>query len=150
LARAELGTIARQRQSDPPQLIELLRGDLDWIVLKALQKDRTRRYATARELARDIEHHLSNQPVTARPPSRLYRLGRLSRRHRFALSTALGLLAALSLVLGVCSYLWVRQRDAKRRADATTVALKLSPQESKLRQLSNLAAESRRAGRLAE
>src|SRR6185369_8446152 len=78
----ELTTTAQRRGSDPPRLINLLRGDLDWIVMKALEKDRTRRYETANGLAQDIERHLSNQPVAARPPSKIYRFQKLVRRNR--------------------------------------------------------------------
>jgi len=94
----ELTTTAQRRGSDPPRLINLLRGDLDWIVMKALEKDRTRRYETANGLAQDIERHLSNQPVAARPPSKIYRFQKLVRRNRLACAAALSL--ALALVLG--------------------------------------------------
>ena len=58
----------------PPKLIHLVRGDLDWIVMKCLEKDRTRRYETANGLAADLKRHLNNEPVVARPPSAAYRL----------------------------------------------------------------------------
>src|SRR6185312_4222536 len=70
----ELDATARRRHSEPPKLISLVRGDLDWIVLKALEKDRMRRYETANGLAMDVERYLENEPVLARPPSRIYRL----------------------------------------------------------------------------
>ncbi|MHC4103282.1 MAG: tetratricopeptide repeat protein [Planctomycetota bacterium] len=70
-----------------------MRGDLDWIVMKAMEKDRTRRYATAQELAQDIERHLANEPVTASPPSASYRLHKMVRRNR-------GTVVAASLVIG--------------------------------------------------
>ena len=74
LAGDELTTVAKRRQAEPPKLIHLLRGDLDWIVMKCLEKDRTRRYETANGLALDIQRHLNNEPVVARPPSRLMRI----------------------------------------------------------------------------
>ena len=67
-------TVARQRRAAPTQLTSALRGDLDWIVMRCLEKDRARRYDTAHELADDVRHHLRHEPVTARPPSALYRL----------------------------------------------------------------------------
>ncbi len=70
---AELTTTAKHRQADAPKLINLLRGDLDWIVMKALEKDRTRRYETANGFASDIQRHLNSEPVSARPPSTAYR-----------------------------------------------------------------------------
>ena len=72
LEAAELSTVAKARRSEPPKLIHSVRGDLDWIVMKCLAKDRARRYDTANGLARDVERHLHNEPVVARPPSRLY------------------------------------------------------------------------------
>ena len=59
-----------------------MRGDLDWIVMKALEKDRTRRYETANGLAADLQRHLDNEPIAARPPSTLYRFQKLVRRNK--------------------------------------------------------------------
>jgi len=73
---------ASNRRSEPARLAGLLRGDLDWITMKALEKDRTRRYATANTLSMDIRRHLSNEPVLASPPSAAYRAGKFIRRHR--------------------------------------------------------------------
>ena len=77
------------------ELIPLLRGDLDWIVMKALEKDRARRYETANGLAMDVERYLSNEPVIARPPSAIYRLQKLARRNRGALLAMAMVLVAL-------------------------------------------------------
>jgi serine/threonine protein kinase len=71
---ADLTAIAKSRKAEPPKLIHMVRGDLDWIVMKALDKDRTRRYETANGLAMDIQRHMENEPVQARPPSAAYRL----------------------------------------------------------------------------
>src|ERR1041385_7048416 len=79
---AEQTTVAKHRQSDPPKLAHMIRGDLNWIVMKCLEKDRTRRYETANGLASDILRHLDNEPVVARPPSALYRIEKLVRRNR--------------------------------------------------------------------
>ena len=97
MLEADLTSVARHRQTAPAGLGTLLRGDLDWIVMKALEKDRTRRYATANGLAADIQRHLSNEPVTARPPSRMYEFQKTVRRHKFGFAAA----AALILVLGL-------------------------------------------------
>ena len=80
LNNEELTKTARRRHIEPPRLLTQLRGDLDWIVLKCLEKDRTRRYATANGLAMDIERYLHEEAVLARPPSRMYRLQKLVRR----------------------------------------------------------------------
>ena len=98
LTSDELTTAAKRRASDPPRLINLLRGDLDWIVMKALEKDRTRRYEAANGLAMDIERHLKNEPVEARPPSKIYRFQKLVRRNKLGFVAALAL--ALALLLG--------------------------------------------------
>src|SRR4029077_2309758 len=73
LTREELTSIAARRHSEPVKLNRLVKGDLDWIVMKALDKDRRRRYDTANGLAADIQRHLQNEPVTAFPPGALYR-----------------------------------------------------------------------------
>ena len=78
----ELTKTAEHRHAEPPKLISLLRGDLDWIVMKALEKDRRRRYETANGLAMDIQRYLNNEPVVARPPSRIYRFQKLVRRNK--------------------------------------------------------------------
>jgi hypothetical protein len=93
---ADLTTVASRRQSDAPKLIHLLRGDLDWIVMKALEKDRTRRYETANDFAMDIRRHLSNETVSAGAPTAGYRFAKFLRRNK----AALGVGAALA-VLGI-------------------------------------------------
>src|SRR5260370_26680403 len=86
LADADLTTVARHQQIEAPRLIHLVRGDLDWVVMKCLEKDRSRRYATANGLAADIQHHLNNEPVMACPPGNLYRFQKLVRRHKLLLA----------------------------------------------------------------
>src|SRR6185436_4320877 len=87
------------RQADAPKLIHVIHGDLDWIVMKCLEKDRTRRYETANGLALDLKRHLSNEPVTARPPSRTYQFQKLVRRNKVVFVA--GAAVAVALVLGV-------------------------------------------------
>ncbi len=84
-------TVARNRDSDAAKLTGLLRGDLDWIVMKALEKDRARRYDSATAFAEDLRRHLTFEPVLARPPSRLYRFRRMVKRNKlaFAAGTAI-------------------------------------------------------------
>src|SRR5208282_4440300 len=98
LDAAEQTTVAEPRQSDPPKLVHLLRGDLDWIVMKALEKDRARRYETAGGLAADIRRHLNHEVVVAGPPGQLYRLRKLVRRNRLVF--AAGTAVALGLIAG--------------------------------------------------
>src|SRR5207249_1039371 len=85
-----LPAIAANRGVEPKKLSGLLRGELDWIVMKCLEKDRNRRYETASALAGDLERHLNDEPVQAGPPSAAYRLRKLLRKYRVAtLTTAL-------------------------------------------------------------
>ena len=114
---ADATAVANQRQSEPAKLSHLLRGDLDWIVMKALEKDRTRRYETANALAMDIERHLNNEPVMARPPSSLYRFQKLVRRNKLAFAAASAVAVALVVGFGVSTVLFVRERQARKRAD---------------------------------
>ncbi|MCW5556625.1 MAG: protein kinase [Verrucomicrobiae bacterium] len=108
-------TTAQQRQMDPPRLQSLLAGDLDWIVMKCLEKDRTRRYDTANGLAADLQRHLSSEPVVARPPSVVYRLQKSVRRNRLAY--AAGAAVGLSLLVGlvVSGWMFLQQRRAYRQ-----------------------------------
>src|SRR6266852_6085336 len=91
----KLVIIAKHRHTEPAALSRLVQGDLDWIVMKCLEKDRSRRYATANGLGMDLQRHLDNEPVMAAPPSLTYRLQRFARRHLAALATA----SAFALVL---------------------------------------------------
>jgi len=103
LAAAEQTKVASHRHSVPPKLLGLIRGDLDWIVMKTLEKDRSRRYETAERLAVDIERHLGNNPVVARPPSELYRLQKLIRRNKTAFEVAgvVAFVAMIALFIGM-------------------------------------------------
>jgi serine/threonine protein kinase/tetratricopeptide (TPR) repeat protein len=101
-----LPTVAVARQAEPRRLCQLVRGELDWIVMKALEKDRSRRYQTASGLARDLERYLADEPVEACPPSAAYRLRKFARKHRRLLTAAgaflgLLLLAVIGLVIGL-------------------------------------------------
>jgi len=87
--------VAAHRHADPNRLSQLLRGDLDWIVMKALEKDRTRRYETASGLAMDVERHLADEPVLACPPSFRYRFAKFARRNRVAFTTSIVVLVAI-------------------------------------------------------
>jgi serine/threonine protein kinase len=92
-----LDAIADHRKTEPAKLARLLRGELDWIALKALEKDRKRRYETANGLGRDVERYLADEPVEACPPSLRYRVGKFARKHRLLLATVAGFLALLLL-----------------------------------------------------
>ena len=134
LQGSALTQVARHRHAEPLNLISLLRGDLDWIVIRALEKDRARRYETANGLAMDVQRHLDNEPVVARPPSRLYRLQKLVRRNQ-ATFVAAGMVAlALVIGLGLATWFWHNEREAHQRAVlAEQQALAAEQQQSRLR-----------------
>jgi hypothetical protein len=110
----ELQATAEHRHEEPPKLISLMKGDLDWIVMKTLEKDRQRRYETANGLAMDVQRYLNNEPVIARPPSRWYRLGKLVRRNRVVFTAGAAVAAALIIGLGVSTWLFLREKEARR------------------------------------
>jgi serine/threonine protein kinase/Tfp pilus assembly protein PilF len=120
MAADEQTTTAKRRHTEAPQLIHRVRGDLDWIVMKALDKDRTRRYETANALASDIERHLHDEPVEAHAPSRLYRFRKLLRRHKLAFAAAGVMFAALAIGLGVS--LWSQHKANREAARSQQVA----------------------------
>ena len=118
LQGAELTTTAEHRQAEPPKLISLLRGDLDWIVMKALEKDRRRRYETASGLAMDINRYLNNEPVMARPPSRVYQFQKLVHRNQVVFAATGAVAIALIIGLGTSTWLFFEERAARQRAVA--------------------------------
>ncbi|HSA01838.1 MAG TPA: protein kinase, partial [Candidatus Paceibacterota bacterium] len=115
------------------ELIATLRGDLDWIVMKCLEKDRTRRYETANGLAMDVERHLKHEPVTARPPSMVYRAQKFIRRNKVMVGAA-GFVA-LALVLGIAVSTWQAVRASRLRVKAEANEQKaLQAQANELKQ----------------
>jgi eukaryotic-like serine/threonine-protein kinase len=112
LLDADLTAVAQRHRAEAPRLIHLIRGDLDWIVMKALEKDRTRRFETATALAADVRHFLNNEPVEARPPSSAYRFLKLARRNKTIFAAGSGIFLALVLGLGLSLYLFIQERKA--------------------------------------
>jgi len=114
---------AQKRQTEPSALIRQVRGDLDWITMKALEKDRTRRYGSPSELAADIDRFLHHQPIIARPPSTLYKARKFVRRHRVGVgvaSTIAILLVAFSVTTAIQARRIARERDrASQEAEAS-------------------------------
>jgi len=127
---ADLTTAASRRQIDAPKLVHLLRGDLDWIVMKALEKDRTRRYETANGVAMDIQRYLNNEPIIARPPSTIYRFQKLVRRNKAAFAAIGTGLAALIIGLVLSLYLFVQEKSALKRVVAAEQVEKQLRQEA--------------------
>jgi len=118
LTPEQLAEVSRHRKTDSARLLRTVRGDLDWIVIKALEKDRTRRYETANGLALDVKRFLSNETVSARPPSSLYRFQKTLARNKLVFAGA-GVVAALLVVsLIVVSVSLARERQVRLEADS--------------------------------
>jgi eukaryotic-like serine/threonine-protein kinase len=117
-----VSTVARYRRTTPEGLRRELRGDLDWIILKAMDKDRTRRYETANGLAMDVERHLADEPVVARPPSARDRIAKFVRRNRPAVVA--GAVATVAVIGGAAAstagFLQAREQQARAERSAAT------------------------------
>jgi eukaryotic-like serine/threonine-protein kinase len=123
----ELTTTANRRSADTAKLLHQLKGDLDWIVMKCLEKDRTRRYETANGLATDLKRHLENEPVLARPPSAVYKFQKAIRRNKLAYAAGLAVTAAL--VVGTAVSVW--QAKVAIHALTETEKLRLAAQQER-------------------
>jgi tetratricopeptide (TPR) repeat protein len=146
---AAIAAIAANRHTEPARLSKEVQGELDWIVMKALEKDRNRRYETASSFAADIERHLNDEPVTAGPPSRLYRASKFVRRNRVPVVAAL--FVAVAIIVGVAASAWqavratraehsaLAERDEKERAlrQAVASAARVEAQRKQAETLSN-------------
>ena len=107
------GDISAKRQTEPRRLQKLIAGDLDWIVMKCLEKDRTRRYETANGLATDIQRHLQDEAVSASPPGQFYKFQKLVRRNKLTFAAIAAI--TLSLVIGLAAALWQANRAARAK-----------------------------------
>ncbi len=126
----ELTTTAKRRSADVPRLIQQLRGDLDWIVMKCLEKDRTRRYETANGLAADLQRHLDHEPVVARPPTAAYRFQKAWRRNRLAYLAAMTVGLAIITAVIVSSVQAVRARRAEALARSRLAEVEQARQDA--------------------
>ena len=135
-------TIAKARHTEPKKLGLAIRGDLDWIALKALEKDRSRRYQTANALREDLARFISNEPVSAAAPSRIYRARKFLARHRLGAASAAAIAAALVAAAAVSSWQAARAGKAERHARATLheVAAERDQKERARREAEALAA----------
>ncbi len=111
-----LPSVAVQRKSEPVKLTKLVRGELDWIVMKCLEKDRSRRYETANGVVRELQRYLADEVVEARPPSAGYRLRKFAHHHRTALSTAVAFACLLVLAAAICAWQAIRATRAEAQA----------------------------------
>jgi len=145
----ELTTTAKRRSADISKLMHQLQGDLDWIIMKCLEKDRMRRYETANGLAADLKRHLADEPVVARPPSKVYQFQKMVQRNKLAFTAAAAVVLTLIAGMGVSTWLFLQEREA-RRNEVAAVEAKLrerqratqqqerAEQETQLRQLASL------------
>src|SRR5262249_30226052 len=115
-----LTTVSARRRTEPKQLSQLVRGELDWIVMKALEKDRRQRYESASAFAEDVQRHLREERVQACPPSLAYRVGKLVRRHKGPVLAAA--LILLALVGGIIGTTWGLIRATVAQAGAVNEA----------------------------
>jgi eukaryotic-like serine/threonine-protein kinase len=121
LSRAERSAIARLRATETHQLVRSIRGDLDCIAMRCLEKSRNRRYDTANELARDVEHHLNHEPVHAHPPGQLYRAGKFAARHEVLTTSVITAFAVLVLVAAGASLLaWQARTTARAESERSS------------------------------
>ncbi len=134
LTNTDLALTAKHRQLEPPKLIKSLKGDLDWIVMKALEKERQRRYETANALAMDVRRYLNYEPVNARPPSQFYRLQKLIQRNKVI--CACGLVVALTLIAGleVSISFFFKERQARMEAERAHANEMLLQKKAKARE----------------
>ena len=130
LTDAERSTIAQHRQLEPTKLSRLLDGDLDVVALKALEKDRDRRYGTPLDLAEDIDRFLNDEPVLAAPPSPMYLVRNYVRRHKAVMITAATILALLVSATAVSTWFAVRATNAERKAEQRLVAVGLARKQA--------------------
>ncbi|HEX9048329.1 MAG TPA: serine/threonine-protein kinase [Verrucomicrobiae bacterium] len=134
LQGAALTRVAQSRHTEPLKLISTLRGDLDWIVIRALEKDRGRRYETANGMAMDVQRFLDNEPVLARPPSQYYRLQKLIRRNKMIFAFGALVMAVLFGWVGTSTWLLRQEREARKQAVAAEqAAVAAEQQQARLR-----------------
>jgi WD40 repeat protein len=126
LEPAELATLARKRRVDTQRFQRQIRGDLDWVVLKALEKDRTRRYESANAFAEDLRRYLNNEPVSAVAPTAVYLFTKYARRHRAGLALAAGIAALLVVSAGYSSAQAAKAREAADKASEAERLAKVS------------------------
>src|SRR5262249_9940377 len=140
---------AKHHAAEPSKFTNLVRGDLDWIVMKCLEKDRARRYDTANGLAADIKRHLGNEPVVARPPSAAYKFQKSWRRNKLTYAAVGAIVMALVIGLGLSTWLFFRESAAHKRvllAEKEQVRLRVQA-EAEQKAAQTEAARSRQVAR---
>lgn len=130
--QSRVSTVAAQRQTEAPHLFSQLQGDLDWIVMKAIEKDRSRRYETANGLALDVRRYLNNEPVLARPPTAGYRFHKMVRRNRAAVATAAAI--TIALLVGLVTAIWQAIRATNAETEQAIQTLQVGVERDRAKQ----------------
>jgi serine/threonine protein kinase/tetratricopeptide (TPR) repeat protein len=138
----EMPSVAASRGLEPKKLSGLVRGELDWIVMKALEKDRNRRYETANGFAMDIQRYLADEPVLACPPSAGYRLRKFARRHQGALTVGAAMLALLLAGTAVSTWQAVRATRAEKEASDALVQVTAEQANTRVALTAEIAAQA--------
>jgi hypothetical protein len=135
----EKTSTATRHGTEAFKLIRLVRGDLDWVVMKCLEKERSRRYETASKLADDVQRFLDHEPVTARPPSKWYRFSQMARRNRAAFAAATAVFASLVIALVITTWFVIQEKQqrelaelASKRADSSRDAAEAAREQADL------------------
>jgi serine/threonine protein kinase/tetratricopeptide (TPR) repeat protein len=129
LLEAEQTRVASHRQTDALKLVNLLRGDLDWIVVKSLEKDRARRYETVNGLARDVQRYLDDEPIMARPPSNLYKFQKLIGRNKLIFFSVAAV--AVALMIGITVSVWQAVRATRAEREQRVLREQAQAKETK-------------------
>ena len=139
---AALASISAQRQTEPAKLTRLVRGELDWIVMKCLEKDRNRRYGTASGLAADVQRYLTDEPVLACPPSAMYMFRKFARRHKAAIATGTVIgLAVLLMIAGLATSVFSLAQGQRATAKALATETKANGDMKQAYDIKNQALE---------
>ncbi|HEV7926711.1 MAG TPA: protein kinase [Verrucomicrobiae bacterium] len=120
LKNSDSTTTAKRHGTDPVKLIKMVQGDLDWVVMKCLEKDRSRRYETAGNLAADVQRFLHDEPVEARPPSQVYRFQKWVRRNKLAFAAGSAVCLALFIGLGMTTWFDIKANQERKVAELAT------------------------------
>jgi serine/threonine protein kinase/tetratricopeptide (TPR) repeat protein len=147
-SKESLASLSAQRRTQPVRLMKEVRGELDWIVMRCLEKDRMRRYETASALANDVQRYLKDEPVEACPPSAGYRLRKFARRYRAALAIAAAF--AVLLVLGAVVGIWLAVRATAAEGRARSAQTEAEADRDRARTAERLAAQRQQRAEKAE